>query len=83
MVIIASSTSSPSAMISAPSEMRCKSIPKICMTMNTMASTSGIEVATTRPARRPRFRKLMTRTIAMASHSAFMNSLTASSTTFG
>jgi hypothetical protein len=70
-------------MISAPNEMRCKSIPQICMTRKTMASTSGIEVATTKPGRRPRFRKLMTSTIAIASHSAFMNSATASSTTFG
>ena len=45
-------------MIRAPSEMRCRSMPVNAMTRNTMASTSGIESATTAPARRPRLRKL-------------------------
>ncbi len=36
-------------MISAPSEIRCRSIPNICMIGNTTASVSGIESATTVP----------------------------------
>ena len=40
-------------MISAPSEMRCKSMPSSAMTTKTIASTSGTEVATTMPARQP------------------------------
>ena len=36
MAMIASSTSSPSDRISAPSEMRCRSIPAIFMMVNTL-----------------------------------------------
>src|ERR1700738_3006355 len=48
-----------------------------------MPSTSGIEQATTTPARRPRLTKLTPRTIAIASHSALVKPPTASSTTTG
>src|SRR4029077_15584669 len=46
-----------------------------------MPSTSGIEHATTTPARIPRLKKLTARTIAIASQSALVNPPTASSTT--
>ena len=46
MAMIASSTSSPSAMISAPSVMRLRSIPITSITTKTMASTSGTDSAT-------------------------------------
>ena len=82
-VIMASSTSRPSAMISAPRDTRCRSISLTCIVTNTAASTSGIEQATTAPARRPRLRKLTPSTMAMASHSAAMKSLTATRTTCG
>ena len=70
-------------MISAPSEMRCRSMPKYIIAMNTAASTSGIETATTAPARRPRLSRLTPSTMATASHSASMNSSTACSTVAG
>ena len=82
-VIIASSTSRPRAMMSAPSDTRCRSIPAISIATKTAASTSGMEQATTAPARRPRLRKLTPNTIAIASHSASMKSSTALSTTRG
>src|SRR5271167_2149932 len=48
-----------------------------------MPSTSGIEQATTTPARRPRLKKLTASTIAIASHNALVKPPTASSTTTG
>ena len=51
--MMASSTSRPSAMISAPSVTRCRSSPSIVIATNTIASTSGTEIATTRPERQP------------------------------
>jgi hypothetical protein len=83
MVVMALSTSSPRAMISAPSEMRCRSMSAICMTGNTIASVSGKDSATTRPARPPSDAKLITRMIAIACQREIMNSLIASSTTSG
>ncbi len=47
------------------------------------ASTSGMAIATTRPARRPRLRKLTTSTITTASNSALVKPPIASSTTAG
>ena len=47
----------------------------------TSASTSGIEIATTSPARRPRLIKLTASTITTASNSALVKPLTATSTT--
>ena len=81
--IIASSTRRPSAMMRAPSEMRCNEMPVYCMTTKVMASTSGIDSATTNPARMPRLRKLTTSTIATASNRALVKPPTASSTTMG
>ncbi len=83
MVVMALSTSSDSAMINAPSEMRCRSMSAICMIGNTTASVSGNDSATIRPARPPRARKLITRMMAIACHSDSMNSLMAVSTTSG
>ena len=67
----------------APSEIRCRSIPKNSIATNTAASTSGIARATTAPARRPRLTRLTASTMATASHSASMNSSTACSTVTG
>ena len=53
-------------MISAPSEMRCMSMPAICISAKTMASVSGIDSATTSPGRTPRLMKLTTRMMATA-----------------
>ena len=82
-VVIASSTSNPRAMISAPSEMRCRSIAVISMTGNTMASVSGIESAMTAPARTPRLTKLTAMMMAMACQSDVVKSRIAWSTTKG
>ena len=70
-------------MISAPSEMRCRVMPEYSMKTKVAASTSGMATATTRPARRPRLRKLTTSTITTASNSALVKPPTASSTTAG
>src|SRR5215207_1527882 len=67
MVIMASSTRRPRAMMSAPREMRCRLMSIAFMLTKTMASTSGIDRATTTPALIPRLRKLTTRTMAIAS----------------
>ncbi len=53
------------------------------MATKVAASTSGIEKATTAPARSPRLMKLTASTIAIASQSALVNSLIDSSTTCG
>jgi len=81
--MMASSTSSPSAMISAPRVMRCRSMPIAFMTMKTIASTSGTDSATTTPVRQPRARKETNSTMASASTKERTNSPTACSTTFG
>ena len=81
MVLMASSTSKVSAMISAPSEMRCRSMLTNCMTGNTIASVSGIDNATMAPARKPRLSTLTAMMIAIACHSEVMNSPIAPRTT--
>ncbi len=83
MAMMASSTSRPSAMISAPSVMRCRSMPAAFMMVSTIASTSGTERATTMPARQPSDRKLTTSTMPSASMKVSKNSDTDSSTIFG
>ena len=80
-VIIASSTRSPSAIMSAPREMRCKPIPASIMPTNVIASTRGIAAATTSPARIPSEIKETARTIRTASISTRTKPLTASLTT--
>ena len=47
-------TSSPRAMIKAPSEIRCCDMPRYSSATNVIASTSGIARATTNPGRRPK-----------------------------
>ncbi len=79
-VVIASSTSSVSAMMSAPSEMRCRSMSVMSITANTIASVSGIASATTAPGRTPRLTKLQTRMITIACQRDSMNSPIAVST---
>ena len=81
--MIASSTSRPSAMMSEPSVMRSRLSPATFMTTSTTASTSGTDVATTRPERHPSEMKLTTSTMASASTNERRNSLTDSSTTRG
>ena len=83
VVIIASSTRRPSAMMRAPSEMRCRLMPIASIAMKTMTRTSGMDRATTSPARTPRLRKLTASTITIASKSALVNSPMASRTTSG
>ena len=56
-------------------------MPLYSMNRKTMANTSGIEQATTNPARTPRLMKLTTRTITTASNNALVKPPTASSTT--
>src|SRR5882762_9307873 len=56
--MMASSTNSPSAMISAPSVIRCRSSDIAFMTTKTIASTSGTDAATTIPVRQPSATKL-------------------------
>ncbi len=67
-------------MISAPSDMRCRSMWVMSMMAKTIASVSGMASATTAPGRTPRLRKLQTRMIRIACHSEVMNSLMATST---
>jgi hypothetical protein len=74
IVLMASSTSSVSAMIRAPSEMRCRSMLTDSITGKTMASVSGIDSATMAPARNPRLTMLTAMMMAMACHSDSMNS---------
>ena len=74
IVLMASSTSKVSAMMRAPSEMRCRSILTNCMTGNTIASVNGIESATIAPALTPRLTTLTAMMIAIACHSEVMNS---------
>ena len=60
--------------MSAPSEMRCMSIPVISMSEKTMASVNGMASAMTKPGRMPRLMKLTARMIATACQSEVMNS---------
>ena len=70
-------------MISAPSVIRCRSSDIASITMNTIASTSGTDSATTMPVRHPSATKLTNSTIASASMKECTNSLIACSTTSG
>ena len=64
-------------MISAPSEMRCRSMPTIDITGKTIARVSGMAIATTEPARTPSARKLTARTMTIACHSELVKSVIA------
>ena len=70
-------------MISAPSEMRCRSMPSANMNAKVAARTNGMVIATTRPARQPIDMNETISTMASASISASANSSTASVTTSG
>ena len=70
-------------MISAPVDMRCRSMPKKRIARKVAASTSGMVSATTSPVRMPSVRNETTSTIATASSSEAMNSPTAFFTTAG
>jgi hypothetical protein len=61
----------------------CRPTPKNDITAKVIASTSGIDSATTRPVRSPSEKKLTSSTIATASVSTRMNSPTDSSTAAG
>ena len=80
-VIMASSTSRPSAIINAPREIRCRPIPASIIPVKVMARTRGMAAATTSPARKPSETNETARTIATASISTRINPLTASLTT--
>ena len=70
-------------MISAPSEMRCRSMPIYSMIGKMIAMVSGIDRATTAPGRMPRLTMLTAMMMAMACHSDSMNSPMAFFTTTG
>ena len=70
-------------MISAPSEMRWSEMSVMRMTRKVIASTRGMAMATTRPARQPRLMKLMPSTMTIASNRPRVKPETASSTTAG
>ena len=70
-------------MISEPSEMRSRFQPIASITTATPPSTSGTEVATTRPARQPRLARLTASTMISASISERSKSQTASFTVVG
>ena len=77
---MASSTINASAMIRAPSEIRCMSMPESSITEKTTAKVNGMAAAMTRPGRTPRLMKHVARMIAIACHSEVMNSEMAPST---
>ena len=83
MVVIALSTRRLREMISAPSEMRCRSMCIASMIGNTIAIVSGIVSATTEPGRRPRLMMLTAMMMAIACQSDSMNSPMAVWTTTG
>src|SRR5262249_22864895 len=83
MAMMASSTSSPSAMMSAPSETRSRFILAAYITVKTIASTSGTASATMIPLRHPSEMKLTASTMISASTKDSRNSPTDSATTFG
>ena len=70
-------------MMSAPSEMRCKVTPIRSSTTKVAASTRGMVMDTTRPARAPSEMKLTRSTMATASPSASVKPPTACSTIRG
>ena len=81
--MMASSTSKPSAIISAPREMRCRLIPMRHMMKKVMLSTSGTDNATTTPVRRPNANRLTPKTMPSANTKWLKNSFTERSTKVG
>src|SRR3974390_1852741 len=82
-VVMASSTSRPRAMSSAPSEMRCRSMRANSMIGKMIATVRGIDSATTAPGRSPRLTTLQAMMMAIACQSDVMNSPMAWLTTSG
>jgi hypothetical protein len=81
--MIASSTSSPSASTSVPSDTLCKPISNRYMHSAVTASTIGMEMTTTMPVRTPSETRLTTSTIAIASATASRKSSTDFATACG
>ena len=77
IAMMASSTSSPSARIMAPSVMRSNTRSVLSMMTNTIASVSGTAAATTIPTRQPRLTMLTSSTTPSATKNLSMNSSTA------
>ena len=65
--MMASSTSRPSASTKVPSDTLCKPMPNISMNSAVTASTTGMEITTTMPVRKPNDTKLTISTMATAS----------------
>jgi hypothetical protein len=78
MTMMASSTSRPNEMISAPSVMRSSARSVINMMTNTMARVSGTAAATTIPTRQPKLMRLTIITTLSATKNLSMNSSIAS-----
>lgn len=81
--MIASSTSRPSASTSVPSDTLCRPMPNRYMKRAVTASTTGIEITTTIPVRRPSDTRLTTSTIPTASATASRKSSTECATASG
>ncbi len=81
--MIASSTNSPKASTSVPSDTLCSPMSNRYMHNAVTASTTGIEITTTIPVRTPSDRRLTTSTIAIASATASRKSSTEWATAFG
>ena len=75
--IMASSTSRPSAMISAPNVIRSRLIPAIFIIRKVRPSVTGMAMPTTSPARKPIARMLTAITTAIATRNLIWNRLTA------
>src|SRR5271155_1033380 len=74
IAVMALSTSRLKEMMSAPSEMRWRSMCIACMIGNTMAIVSGMVSATTEPGLKPRLMMLTAMMMAIACQSDSMNS---------
>ncbi|KAF1056044.1 MAG: hypothetical protein GAK41_00216 [Burkholderia gladioli] len=81
--MIASSTSSPSASTSVPSDTLCRPMPNRYMNSAVTASTIGIEITTTMPVRSPSDTRLTTSTMPIASATASRKSSTECDTASG
>lgn len=81
--MIASSTSSPSASTSVPSDTLCSPMSNRYMKSAVTASTTGIEITTTIPVRSPSETRLTISTIATASATASRKSSTECDTACG
>ncbi|MNI27261.1 hypothetical protein D3C73_809920 [compost metagenome] len=81
--MMASSTSRPSASTRVPSDTLCRPMPNMSMNSAVMASTTGIEITTTMPVRKPKDTRLTISTMATASATERRNSSTESDTASG